>query len=439
MARLNETHDPELRSWIESANQADSDFPIQNLPFAAFRRTGTPEAFRIGVAIGDQILDMGAACAAGTFSGETAQAAVACDQPALNKLMALGADAWSSLRLALSRALRQGAANTERIRASLVPQARAEYALPATIGGYTDFYTSVHHATAVGKLFRPDNPLLPNYKWVPIGYHGRTSSIGVSGQLFHRPRAQVLPAGQSVPIVAPTKRLDYELELGFLIGTGNPFGRPIPLSEAQRHVFGVVLLNDWSARDVQAWEYQPLGPFLSKNFATTVSPWVVTLEALAPYRTACLRPETDPQPLPYLDSPEDRSEGALDIALEVLIETATMRAQGGGPFSLSRSNYRDAYWTIAQLVAHHSVNGCNLAPGDLLGTGTLSGPRPDQAGSLLELTAGGKQPVKLRNGEQRTFLEDGDAIVMRGWCAREGRARIGFGDVVAQVLPALTQ
>jgi len=439
MAQLNETHDPSLRSWVDSANQPDGDFPIQNLPFAAFRRADTREAFRIGVAIGDQIVDIAIARAGGAFSGEAAQAAVACEQPTLNKLMALGADAWSSLRRALSRALRDGAAHAERVRASLVAQAKAEYAVPASIGGYTDFYTSIHHATSVGKLFRPDNPLLPNYKWVPIGYHGRVSSIGVSGQAFHRPRAQILPQGESVPIVAPSKRLDYELELGIFVGTGNALGHPIVLSEANRHVFGLVLLNDWSARDVQPWEYQPLGPFLSKNFATTVSPWVVTLEALAPYRAPRIRPESDPQPLPYLDSPADRDGGALDIELEVLLETATMRANGDAPFSLARANYRDAYWTIAQLVAHHTVNGCNLAAGDLLGTGTLSGPRPEQAGSLLELTVGGKQPLKLVNGESRLFVEDGDAIIMRGWCARKGCARIGFGNVTAQVLAPVNQ
>jgi fumarylacetoacetase len=439
MTQLNETHDPALRSWVESANRPDGDFPIQNLPFAAFRRAGTRETFRIGVAIGDQLVDIATARAGGAFSGEAAQAAVACEQSTLNKLMGLGPVAWSHLRSALSRSLREGAIHAERVRASLIPQAKAEYTVPASIGGYTDFYTSVHHATAVGKLFRPDNPLLPNYKWVPIGYHGRASSIGVSGQAFHRPRAQILPQGESVPVVAPSRRLDYELELGIFVGTGNALGQPIALREAERHVFGLVLLNDWSARDVQPWEYQPLGPFLSKNFATTVSPWVVTLEALAPYRAPRVRPESDPQPLSYLDSPADRDAGALDIELEVLIETATMRAKGDAPYSLSRSNYRDAYWTVAQLVAHHTVNGCNLAPGDLFGTGTLSGPRPEQAGSLLELTVGGKQPLRLCNGEGRTFLEDGDAVIMRGWCARKGCTRIGFGSVTAQVLPAINQ
>ncbi|HTT13147.1 MAG TPA: fumarylacetoacetase [Burkholderiaceae bacterium] len=436
MVRLNETHDPALRSWVDSANRSDSDFPLQNLPFAAFRRAGTREQFRIGVAIGDQIVDVAAAQGAAAFSGEAAQAAVACAQPTLNRLMALGPGAWSILRLALSRALRQGAEHKERLRAGFVAQAHAEFALPAAIGGYTDFYTSIHHATAVGKLFRPDNPLLPNYKWVPIGYHGRVSSIGVSRQSFHRPRAQLLPPGESVPIVAPSRRLDYELELGIFIGTGNPLGHPVAMEAAEQHVFGITLLNDWSARDVQPWEYQPLGPFLSKNFATTISPWVVTLEALAPYRAAWSRPEDDPQPLPYLDSAGNRAEGAFDIELEVLIETAAMRAQKLAPVTLARSNYRHAYWTVAQLVAHHTVNGCNLGAGDLLGTGTLSGPQPEEAGSLLELTAGGKRPLALPNGEQRTFLEDGDAVILRAWCGHEGRPRIGFGEAAGEVLPA---
>ncbi|HUL68220.1 MAG TPA: fumarylacetoacetase [Burkholderiaceae bacterium] len=436
MAQLNETHDPTFRSWVESANRAGGDFPLQNLPFAAFRRAGSRESFRIGVAIGDQIVDVAAAQGAGAFSGEAAHAAVACEQPTLNRLMALGPSAWSSLRLALSRALRHGADHKERLRAGFVAQANAEFSVPATVGGYTDFYTSIHHATAVGRLFRPDNPLLPNYKWVPIGYHGRVSSLGVSRQTFRRPRAQILPQGESVPIVAPSGRIDFELELGIFIGVGNALGQPIPIDAAEQHVFGMTLLNDWSARDVQPWEYQPLGPFLSKNFATTISPWVVTLEALAPYRAAWSRPDGDPQPLPYLDAPANRAEGAFDIQLEVQIETEAMRAQKLAPATLARSNYRHAYWTVAQLVAHHTVNGCNLGSGDLLGTGTLSGPAPNEAGSLLELTAGGKQPVALPSGEQRTFLEDGDAIVLRAWCMQPGRARIGFGEATGQVLPA---
>ena len=439
MAQLNETHDPGLRSWVESANRPGSDFPLQNLPFAAFRRAGSRESFRIGVAIGDQIVDVAAAQGAGAFSGEAAHAAVACEQPTLNRLMALGPGAWSSLRNALSRALRHGADHKERLRAGFVAQANAEFTVPANVGGYTDFYTSIHHATAVGKLFRPDNPLLPNYKWVPIGYHGRVSSLGVTGQTFRRPRAQILPQGESVPIVAPSRRLDFELELGIFIGIGNALGQPIPIETAEQHVFGMTLLNDWSARDVQPWEYQPLGPFLSKNFATTISPWVVTLDALAPYRTAWSRPDGDPQPLPYLDAPANRANGAFNIELEVQIQTEAMRAQKVAPATLARSNYRHAYWTVAQLVAHHTVNGCNLGPGDLLGTGTLSGPAPNEAGSLLELTAGGKQPLTLPNGEQRTFLEDGDTIVLRAWCMQQGSVRIGFGEATGLVLPAAEQ
>jgi fumarylacetoacetase len=432
MTHLNETHDPALRSWVQSANRAEGDFPIQNLPFAAFRRAGADEAFRIGIAIGDQILDIAAARSAGAFSaaafgGEVAPAAAACAKPTLNALMALGPSAWSSLRLALSRGLRQGPSYADRLSPFLVPQSAAEYAVAATIGDYTDFYTSIYHAASVGRLFRPDNPLLPNYKWVPIGYHGRASSIGVSGQIFRRPRGQILPPGEDSPRLAPTRRLDYELELGVFIGTSNALGEPIAIEDAESHVFGLVLLNDWSARDLQSWEYQPLGPFLSKSFATTISPWVVTLEALAPYRAQWTR-AGDPQPLPYLDSAANRAEGAFDIQLEVLIETAAMRAQGRAPMRLSRSGFKHAYWTIAQMVAHHTINGCNLQPGDLLGTGTQSGPAPEEAGSLLELTGGGKVPIALPAGETRTFLEDGDAIVLRGWCERDARPRIGLGE-----------
>ena len=315
------------------------------------------------------------------------------------------------------------------------PQADAEYALPAQIGDYTDFYISIHHATRVGRLFRPDAPLLPNYKWVPIGYHGRASSIGISGQQFPRPVGQTLPAGASVPIVGPSKRLDYELEVGIFIGLGNDLGAAIPIADAEAHVFGLCLFNDWSARDIQAWEYQPLGPFLAKSFASTVSPWVVTMEALAPYRTGWSRDPADPQPLPYLDFPALRETGAIDIELEVLLETQRMRTDGTPPLSLSRSNFRDAYWSIAHLVAHHTINGCNLRPGDLLGSGTQSGPTVAEAGSLLELTNGGKEPLQLPGGETRTFLEDGDEVIMRGFCSRPGFARIGFGELAGRVLP----
>ena len=432
---LNDTHDPALRSWVESANAADTDFPIQNLPFGVFRRAGSEEKLRIGVAIGDRILDVGAAMHAGALPDLAADIGGALEgQASLNALMALGQPAWSALRLALSNALRQGAAALPQ---ALVAQGEAEYALPARIGDYTDFYTSIHHATAVGKLFRPDEPLLPNYKWVPIGYHGRASSIAVSGQQFRRPLGQTRAPGAAAPSFGPARRLDYELEIGIFIGAGNALGDAIPIAQAEQAVFGLCLLNDWSARDLQAWEYQPLGPFLAKNFASTISPWVVTLEALAPYRAAWSRDAADPQPLPYLDDASLRTSGAFDIQLDVAIQTAAMRAQGMPAARVSQSNFRDSYWTVSQLVAHHTVNGCNLQAGDLLGSGTQSGPAADEAGSLLELTAGGKQTIDI-GGEARTFLEDGDSVVMRGWAEAAGRPRIGFGEVSGTVLPART-
>ncbi len=433
---LNETHDPALRSWVASANQPGSDFPIQNLPFAVFRRQGSAEALRGGVAIGDQILDLAAACAMGAFEGDAAASAQAGSGDTLNPLMALGQPAWSALRLALSRALREGAAGQAKLAACLVPQSQAEYGVPARIGDYTDFYTSVYHATNIGRQFRPDNPLLPNFKWIPIGYHGRASSIGVSGQTFPRPVGQTLPPGASEPTFGPCQRLDIELELGIFVGTGNALGEPVAMAQAEDHVFGVCLLNDWSARDIQAWEYQPLGPFLSKNFATTISPWIVTLEALAPYRVPFLRPDADPQPMPYLDSEVNRQQGSLDIQLQVGLLTPKMREAGQGDATICRTSYRHAYWTVAQMVTHHTVNGCNLQPGDLLGTGTLSGPTLDQAGALIELTTGGKNPLQLPGGESRTYLEDGDAVVIRGWCEKAGAARIGFGECRGTVLPA---
>ena len=436
MNNLNETHDPALRSWVASANLPASDFPIQNLPFAVFRRKGSADAFRGGVAIGDQILDLSAAAGAGVFSGDAAIALQAGAQDKLNALMALGAGKWHALRLALSRGLREGAEQQASLQACLVPQTEAEYDVPAQIGDYTDFYTSVHHATNIGKQFRPDNPLLPNYKWVPIGYHGRASSIGVSGRAFHRPVGQTMPPGATEPTFGPCQRLDIELELGIFVGTGNSQGDRIVMEEAEDHVFGICLLNDWSARDIQAWEYQPLGPFLSKNFATTISPWIVTLEALAPYRVPFDRPAGEPQPLPYLDSEDNRRGGAFDIQLQVGIQTPAMRKAGQGDASICRTSYRHAYWTVAQMVAHHTVNGCNLQPGDLFGSGTLSGPTLDQAGALVELTVGGKQPLQLPNGEARTYLQDEDAVVLRGWCEKAGAARIGFGECWGTVLPA---
>jgi fumarylacetoacetase len=418
---LNATHDPKLRSWVASANEPGCDFPIQNLPFGRFRTAGSSETFRIGVAIGDQVLDL--------------KAAGLVDTDDMNALMSASAKDRQALRAALSTGLAEGSGKEAAWSKALLPQAKAEMTVPCRIGDYTDFYTGIHHATTIGKLFRPDQPLMPNYKWVPIGYHGRASSLGVSGQVFKRPQGQTKAPDAAGPSFGPSKRLDYELELGFFVGRGNALGEPIAISEAEAHLFGVTLLNDWSARDLQAWEYQPLGPFLSKNFASTLSPWIVTMEALAPFRAKFERPAGDPQPLPYLDAPSNRESGALDITLEVLLQTAKMRAAGESPARLTRGNTTEAaYWTAAQLVAHHTVNGCNLQPGDLLGSGTLSGPKPDEAGSLIELTLGGKQAITLPNGEKRTFLEDGDTLVMRGYCERAGAVRIGLGEVSGTVV-----
>ncbi|AOU95297.1 fumarylacetoacetase [Achromobacter ruhlandii] len=433
---INETHDPSLKSWVASANTGASDFPVQNLPYAAFRRKGSQESFRPGVAIGDQIVDLAALAAAKPFEGAAAEALAACQGDSLNALMALGQAHWSALRLALSRALREGAALRGAVEPLLVAQADAEYTTPARIGDYTDFYISVHHATAIGKQFRPDNPLLPNYKWVPIGYHGRASSIGVD-QKFPRPVGQTRPANEGeAPQFGPCARLDYELELGIFVGTGNAQGDRIKLADADAHVFGLCILNDWSARDIQGWEYQPLGPFLSKNFASTISPWIVTLEALEPFRTQWNRGPSEPQPLPYLASDANRAKGAYDVQMEVLLTTEQSRAAKQAPARLSRSNFRDAYWNVAQLITHHTVNGCNLQPGDMLGTGTLSGPQPSEAGSMLELNHGGKQPIELPWGEKRTFLQDGDQVIMRAECVKAGYPRIGFGECSGTVLPA---
>jgi fumarylacetoacetase len=421
MTALNATHDPKLRSWVASANEAGTDFPIQNLPLGRFRAAGSSEAFRIGVAIGDQVLDL--------------RATGLVDTDDMNVLMNASIKDRQALRAAISAGLAEGSDKQAAWSKALLAQGKAEMTVPCRIGDYTDFYTGIHHATTVGKLFRPDQPLLPNYKWVPIGYHGRASSIVVSGQSFKRPQGQTKAPDAASPSFGPSKRLDYELELGFLVGRGNAQGEPIAIGEAEDHLFGVTLLNDWSARDVQAWEYQPLGPFLSKNFASSLSPWIVTMEALAPFRAKFERPAEDPQPLPYLDSASNRESGALDITLEVLLQTAKMRAEGVAPALLTRGNTTEAaYWTAAQLIAHHTVNGCNLQPGDLLGSGTLSGPKPDEAGSMMELTLGGKQPITLPNGEKRTFLEDGDTLIIRGYCERAGAVRIGLGEVSGTVV-----
>jgi fumarylacetoacetase len=436
MSAINKTHDINLTSWVESANQAETDFPIQNLPFAIFRRKDSNEEFRGGVAIGDQVLDLNAVINAGILQGDALNAATAANAPALNEFMGMGKQYWSALRLALSDALSAGSEHQAALESALVAQDDVEYSMPCHIGDYTDFYTSIYHATAVGSLFRPDNPLLPNYKWVPIGYHGRASSIGVSGQSFPRPKGQTKAPDADKPSFGPAKRIDYELEVGIYLGSGNALGEAISIDDAEDHVFGFCLFNDWSARDLQAWEYQPLGPFLAKNFASTVSPWIVSTEALAPYRTPWQRDANDPQPLDYLESTQNREMGALDIQMDVLLETEQMRSNSEAASKLSQSSFKHSYWTVAQMVTHHTVNGCNFLPGDMLGSGTQSGPEHEEAGSMLELSRGGKEQIVLNNGEKRTFLEDGDKVIMRGWCQTDGFNRIGFGSVEGTVLPA---
>ena len=427
---LNETHDPSLRSWVASAQQPGSDFPLQNLPYCVFRRSGDHEAWRGGVAIGDAILDLAAAYAQNVFTGLAAQAAEAACASTLNGLMALGPSAWSALRWALSRLLREGAPEAAQLQTCLVAQADAEYAVPAQIGDYTDFLTSQYHALNAGRAFQPDNTLPPNFKWLPIGYHGRASSVAISGTGVPRPQGQTRAPDAATPRFGPIAKLDYELELGIYVGPGNPRGSAIALDDAEQHVFGLCLLNDWSARDVQAWESMPLGPFMAKNFLTTVSPWIVTLEALAPYRSALPRATNDPPALPYLHSP--RVQG-IDIQLETWLTPAGQTQAT----RLSHTSYRHAYWSIAHMLAHHSSNGCNLQTGDLLGTGTQSGPELGEEGCLLELTRGGQVPLALPGGVQRRYLEDGDRVALRGWCERAGQARIGFGPCVGTVQTAL--
>ena len=438
-ASINDTHDPSLESWVPGARVADTDFPIQNLPYGVFARRGGG-AGRVGVAIGDQILDVAAARELGLFEPGVADVAARCAAPTLNALMASTPAELSALRAAVSDLLdsdgRRDAAR-DAAGAILVPMRDAEMRLPAAIGDYTDFYASVHHATNVGSMFRPDSPLLPNYKHVPIGYHGRASSIVVSGTDVRRPLGQLKPA-DGAPVFGPTRLLDYEAEVGLFVGRGNALGETVPIADARDRLFGVCLVNDWSARDVQTWEYQPLGPFLAKSFATSVSPWVVTMEALAPFGApAFARAPGDPAPLPYLASARDAAGGGLAMTLEVLLRTAAMREAGDAPVRVSRASFTDMYWTPAQLVAHHASNGCNLRPGDLLASGTVSGAAKDARGCLLELTWRGAEPVPLPNGESRAFLADGDEVIMRGSCEAAGARRIGFGECRGVVLPAL--
>jgi len=434
---IDDTHDPELRSWVPGEDASGTDFPIQNLPFGRFRGARFDDGWRVGVAIGDCVLDLQEALHAVRWPSEVADLLELFADGNLNRFMAAGRSVRRTLRNALSMALSTGSRSQDALSTCIVARSAIELSLPCTIVGYTDFYTGIHHATTVGRLFRPDNPLLPNYKWVPIGYHGRTSSIVASGHPIWRPQGQTKNAEAHQPAFGSSQRLDFELELGYLIGQGNAMGSPISITRAEDHLFGVTLLNDWSARDVQAWEYQPLGPFLAKNFASTLSPWVVTMEALAPYRSPLVRDTADPQPLPYLDSPQTRSSGGLDIRMEAWLQTARMRELGISPVRLSTSQASEAaYWTPGQLIAHHTCNGCNLQPGDLLGSGTLSGTRPEEAGSLLELTNGGRRPLRLANGETRTFLEDGDTLTLTASCEKTGFRRIGFGTCSGTVMAA---
>jgi fumarylacetoacetase len=413
--------------WVESTNDPETDFPIENLPFGVFAYDRGKRG--LCIAIGDRLLDLRACYDAGLIKGPRPPAMLlnyAVTKP--DELLDLRRQAAEWLSDSVFR---------DRVEPQLLPQGSVEMLPLFDIGDYTDFYASIHHATNVGRLFRPDNPLLPNYKYVPIGYHGRASSIVVSGTEVRRPWGQTKAPDASEPTFTPSRMLDYELEMGFFVGAGNELGSTIPISEAEEHILGFCLVNDWSARDIQSWEYQPLGPFLGKSFGTTISPWVVTLDALEPYRVPVApRPEGDPRPLPYLYSERDQQRGGFDITLEVSLVTARMRAAGEKPFRISRGNLRDLYWTPAQMLTHQASNGCNLRSGDLLATGTVSGATPESVGSLLERTKRGAEPLLLPNGEERKFLEDGDEVILRGWCEREGLPRIGFGECRGTIMPA---
>jgi len=440
MINVNETHDKNLKSWIESANASDTDFPIQNLPFCVFTRACTYENIRIGVAIGDFVLDIYSCYECCLFDDESFSIAVSADNYCLDhSMMKKNKDLQSAFRRRLVEILSETAdeETQKNVRRNLIPMEEAQFYLPAHIGDYTDFYCSIFHAANVGSMFRPDNPLLPNYKYVPIGYHGRASSIVISGTEITRPKGQNRSDAEKPPEYAACKNLDYEMEVGFFVGKCTESGETISIEDAEEHIFGLCLVNDWSARDIQAWEYQPLGPFLAKNFATSVSPFVVTMEALAPFRVPAFeRPEGDPPPLDYLSSEANEKTGGFDINLEVYLQTAKMRDENAEPFLLSRSNMKDLYWTIGQMLTHHASNGCNLQTGDLIATGTISGDSKQERGCLLELTWRGTEPIRLPNGEERRFLEDGDEVIMKGFCEKEGFKRIGFGECRGRILPA---
>lgn len=422
---IDETHDPLRTSWIESAN-GHGCFPIQNLPLGIFSVAGdTP---RGGIAIGDRIVDLKALAASQLLQGDAQRAAQAAAGPCLNALLEMGAQARVALRKAVSGLL-SNPGQRSKIEPLLITQAAATMDLPAKIGDYTDFYVGIHHATNIGSLLRADNPLLPNYKHIPIGYHGRASSIRPSGTAIRRPNGQRKAPDADAPLFGPTQKLDYELELGVWVGPGNALGQPIPIGKAGAHIAGLCLLNDWSARDFQAWEYQPLGPFLAKNFLTTVSPWIITAEALAPFRIAQpVRPDGDPRPLPYLWDDADQAHGALGLTLEVGLRSKVMADAGMDAHRIGLGPASNMYWTIAQMVAHHTCNGCNLQPGDLLGTGTISASTSDGLGSLMEITRNGSAPIELPTGEKRTFLEGGDELTITATCKADGFVSIGFGE-----------
>ncbi|QYO65875.1 fumarylacetoacetase [Leptolyngbya sp. 7M] len=429
------------RPYAQDANLSDTDFPIQNLPFCAFwQSSDEEEPSKLALAIGDKLFDISSAMEAGLFGDDLRDLSAEIEISDLTFMSeVLGTELCRFVRKEALKML-SGSASSEvrsKVTAFLVNKDDVELELPFSTNDYTDFYCSIYHATNVGSMFRPDNPLLPNYKYLPIGYHGRASSIVISGTDITRPKGQNRSDAEKPPAFIPCKNLDYEMELGFFVGKGNELGHPIDIKDAEEHIFGVCLVNDWSARDIQAWEYQPLGPFLSKSFATTISPFVVTMEALAPFRTPAFeRGPDDPQPLGYLYDEQNQTFGGLDINLEVYIQTEKMRQENIRPFMLSRSNTKDLYWTIGQMLTHHASNGCNLQTGDLMASGTVSGKEKNERGCLLELTWRGSEPIELPSGETRRFLEDGDEVIMKGYCEREGFRRIGLGECRGRVLPA---
>ena len=441
MQSLDETHAPGRNSWVETANRDGCEFPIQNLPLGIFSHRDA--AARFGIAIGDCVLDVAAAADAGLLSGDALPAARLAHETTLNGVFALDPAILTALRRQVADLLDDRGPRKQQAMANraalLAEQSQCEFHLPAAIGDYTDFYSGIHHAHATGAMLRPDDPLPLNYKWMPIAYHARSSSVVASGAAIHRPLGQIGSSGGKPPRHAPSNRLDFELELGFYIGRGNRLGRTVPIASAPDHIVGYCLLNDWSARDIQRWEAVPLGPFLGKSFVTTVSPWVVTSDALRPFRCAAMQREAgDPSPLPYLFDGADQEAGGLDIELAVLLRTPLMQRDNSPPVPLARSNAKHLYWTPAQMVAYHASGGCNLRPGDLIGSGTISGPVESQRGSLLELTDGGRKPFVLPNGEMRSFLEDGDEVTFTAICRRDGFVSIGFGACTGRVVPADT-